>query len=145
MSNNGIFGRTSQFHDEMGDILRFTSSIFSPKRTREEQRKMLNAALQEKAKKYKEWQTGLELNIIDRESYGKVDDWFKQKEEQAGTNIFDADTWLYKMPGLIAGSTSGMSKILPAMITGAVTGAAAAATGGAAGLLIGALGGAATY
>jgi len=42
-------------HDEMGDILRFTSSIFSPKRTREEQRKMLNNALQEKSKKYKEW------------------------------------------------------------------------------------------
>ena len=48
-------------------------------------------------------------------------------------NIFDSDTWLYGMPGLLAGSTSGMSKMLPAMITGAVAGAAAAATGGLAG------------
>lgn len=145
LSNNGIFGRTSQMHDEMGDILRFTSSMFSSKRTREEQRKMLDNALQEKQKKYKEWQRGLEANILDRERYGKVDDWFRRKEEQAGTNIFDADTWLYKMPGLIAGSTSGMSKILPAMITGAITGASVAATGGAAGLLIGAIGGATAY
>lgn len=144
-SNNPIFGRTSQMHDEMGDILRFTATIFSPNRTREQQRQMLNKAIAEKNKKYQEWQRGLEANIKDRESYGKVDDWFRQKEEQAGTDIFNADTWLYGMPGLIAGSTSGMSKILPAMITGALTGAAVAATGGAAGVLLGALGGASAY
>lgn len=144
-SNNPIFGRTSQMHDEMGDILRFTATIFSPNRTRQQQRQMLDKAFAEKNKKYQEWQRGLEANIKDRESYGKVDDWFRQKEEQAGTDIFNADTWLYGMPGLIAGSTSGMSKILPAMITGALTGAAVAATGGAAGVLLGALGGASAY
>ena len=36
LSNSKLFGRTSQAHDELGDITRFTSSMFSPKRTRAE-------------------------------------------------------------------------------------------------------------
>lgn len=129
-SNNAIFGRTSQAHDELGDITRFTTSMFSPNRTRAEQKAMLDKALQAKQQKYDEWQKAYDQNIKDRDSYNKVDRWFKQREEKAGTDIFDSDTWLYGMPGLIAGSTSGLSKIVPAMLTGALTGAAIAATGG---------------
>lgn len=36
LSNSKLFGRTSQAHDELGDITRFTSSMFSPNRTRAE-------------------------------------------------------------------------------------------------------------
>lgn len=139
--SNTIFGRTSQAHDELGDITRFTTSMFSPNRTRAEQKAMLDKALDAKQEKYKEWQKGYDANIKDRESYDKVDRWFKQREEKAGTDIFDKNTWLYGMPGLIAGSTSGMSKMIPAMLTGALTGAAIAATGGWAGVGIAAAGG----
>lgn len=138
--SDGIFGRTSQAHDELGDITRFTTSMFSPNRTRAEQKAMLDKALSAKQEKYKEWQKGYDANIRDRESYNKVDRWFKQREEKAGTDIFNSDTWLYGMPGLIAGSTSGLSKMVPAMLTGALTGAATAATGGLAGIAIGAAG-----
>ena len=138
--SNGIFGRTSQAHDELGDITRFTTSMFSPNRTRAEQKEMLNKALAAKQDKYKEWQKGYDANIKDRESYNKVDRWFRQREEKAGTDIFNSDTWLYGMPGLIAGSTSGLSKIVPAMLTGALTGAAVAATGGLAGIGVAAAG-----
>lgn len=138
--SNTIFGRTSQAHDELGDITRFTTSMFSPNRTRAEQKEMLDKALDAKQEKYKEWQKGYDANIKDRESYNKVDRWFKQREENSGTDIFDKNTWLYGMPGLIAGSTSGLSKIVPAMLTGALTGAAVAATGGLAGIGIAAAG-----
>ena len=87
----------------------------------------------------------MDANIKDRESYDKVDRWFQKREENSKMDIFDSDTWLYGMPGLLAGSTSGMSKILPAMITGAVTGAAAAATGGIAGAAIVAAGAVPTF
>lgn len=144
-SNNNIFGRTSQSHDELGDITRFTSSIFSEKRSRSEQRAMLDKALNAKQEKYKEWKQAFDENIKDREQYDKVDRWFKRREEKAGTDIFDSNTWLYGMPGLIAGSTSGLSKIIPATITGALTAAASYATGGLGALAIGALGGAGTF
>lgn len=139
-----MFGRTSQVHDELGDITRFTSSMFSPKRTRAEQKAMLDKALAAKQEKYKEWEKGYEANIKDRESYNKVDRWFKQREDKAGTDIFDSDTWLYGMPGLIAGSTSGMSKIIPAMLTGIGTGILTGGTSTAA-MLAATVGGAATY
>lgn len=143
LSNNAVFGRTSQAHDELGDITRFTSSMFSPKRTRAEQKAMLDRALAAKQEKYKEWERGYKANIQDRDSYDKVDRWFKQREDKAGTDIFDKNTWLYGMPGLVAGSTSGMSKMLPAMLTGI---AAGIATGGAssAAMLASAVGGGAT-
>lgn len=144
-SNSRLFGRTSQAHDELGDITRFTTSIFSDRRTRSEQREMLDRALKAKQEKYKEWQAALNENIKDRESYNKVDRWFQNREQRAGTDIFNSDTWLYGMPGLIAGSTSGLSKMIPAMITGALTASAIAATGGTAGVAIGAMGGLGAY
>lgn len=145
LANNPIFGRTTQAHDELGDITRHTASMFAPNRTRDEQRAMLGRALEEKQNKEKEWQTVIDKNIADRESYNKVDRWFKNREDAAGTDIFDKSTWLYKMPGLIAGSASGGGKILPAMAIGIATAAAAGATGGLAGLGILALGGAGAY
>ncbi len=144
-SNSRLFGRTSQAHDELGDITRFTTSIFSDRRTRGEQREMLDRALKAKQEKYKEWQAALDENIKDRESYNKVAKWFQNREQRAGTDIFNSDTWLYGMPGLIAGSTSGLSKAIPAMITGALTASAVAATGGTAGVAIGAVGGLGSY
>lgn len=118
--------------------------MFSPKRTRAEQKAMLDKALAAKQEKYKEWEKGYEANIKDRESYNKVDRWFKQREDKAGTDIFNSDTWLYGMPGLIAGSTSGLSKIVPAMLTGIATGIVTGGAG-AAGTLAGFLGGLTTY
>lgn len=148
-SNNFIFGRTGQAHDELGDITRFTSTMFSPNRSISEQKRMLQKALDAKENKVKEWQEGIDANIKDRESYGRVDRWFKNREQAAGTDIFDSNTWLYKMPGLIAGTSSGFSKIVPAMVSGALTGAAVASMAGPeaapAGAVIGALGTAGTY
>jgi hypothetical protein len=60
------------------------------------------------------------------------------KAKNAGTDIFNWDTWAYGMSGLIAGSTSGMSKILPAMLLGIATSGAATAAGAAYGALAGA-------
>ena len=134
--DNAVFGKTSQSRDELTDITRHTSGMFASDRSRAEQKMMLNMAMRAYDDKIKEWQQGVDANIKDRESYDKVDRWFQKKEENSKMDIFDSDTWLYGMPGLLAGSTSGMSKILPAMITGAVTGAAAAATGGIAGAAI---------
>ena len=144
-SDNFIFGRTTQLHDELGDITRFTTSMFSKNRSRAEQKYMMNGAIHEYEAKMKEWQKGVEDNIKDRESYNKVDRWFEKREQQAGTNIFSSDTWLYGMPGLIAGSTSGLSKIIPATLVGIGTGIAAAATGGTAGLAIMGAGGAGAF
>lgn len=137
-SNNPIFGRTSQLHDETGDFLRFTSSLYTPGITRERQRQLLKAAIDTSNEKIKEWQNGIDLNIKDRESYGKVDPWYEMKAKNAGTDIFNWDTWAYGMSGLIAGSTSGMSKILPAMLLGIATSGAATAAGAAYGALAGA-------
>jgi hypothetical protein len=47
-SDNTIFGRTTQAHDELGDITTFTYSMFAPNRTRSEQRNMLKQALEAK-------------------------------------------------------------------------------------------------
>lgn len=137
-SNNPIFGRTSQLHDETGDFLRFTSSLYTPGITRERQRQLLKAAIDTSNEKIKEWQNGIDLNIKDRENYGKVDPWYEMKAKNAGTDIFNWDTWAYGMSGLIAGSTSGMSKILPAMLLGIATSGTAAAAGAAYGALAGA-------
>lgn len=144
LSNNKLFGRTSQAHDELGDITRFTTSMFSSKRTRAEQKAMLDKALAVKQEKYKEWQKGLEYNLKDKESYNKVDRWFQQRADKAGTDIFDKNTWLYGMPGLVAGSTSGISKMLPAALTGIATAIATGGAGGAA-WLASAIGGGATF
>lgn len=145
LTNNAIFGRTSQFHNEMGDFLRHTSTMFNPNRSRTEQRQMLQRAIDEYDNKVNEWQRAIDLNIQDRESYYRPDRWFQERADKAGTDIFSKDTWLYKMPGLIAGSTSGASKILPAMLTGLGTGIAFASTGGLAGFGLLAAGSAAAY
>lgn len=148
-SNNKIFGRTSQLHDEMGDFLRFTAQMYTPGITRERQKEILNTALNVSDDKIKEWQNGIDLNIQDREKYDKVDPYYQQKFDKGGTDFFSVDTWKYGMPGLIAGSTSGMSKILPAMLLGVATGsgslAARAAYGGIAGISAGIAGFGATY
>ena len=143
--DNAAFGKTSQSRDELTDITRHTSGMFASDRSRAEQKMMLNMAMHAYDDKIKEWKQGVDANIKDRESYDKVDRWFQKREENSKMDIFDSDTWLYGMPGLLAGSTSGMSKILPAMITGAVTGAAAAATGGIAGAAIVAAGAVPTF
>ena len=139
-SNNPIFGRTSQMHDEMGDFLRFTAAMYTKGVTRERQREIMKAALDTSNKKIQEWQSAIQQNIKDQESYGKVDDWYQRKADAAGTDIFNSDTWAYGMSGLIAGSTSGASKILPSMLLGIATASAVAATGGIAALGIGAAG-----
>ena len=138
-SNNSIFGRTSQLHDEMGDFLRFTSQLYTPGITRERQKEILKTALKTADDKIKEWQNGIDLNIKDRERYQKVSDYYKDKFDKGGTDFFSADTWLYGLPGLVAGSTSGMSKIIPAMLLGIATGGGTLAAGAAYGTL-GALG-----
>ena len=129
-SNNALFGRTGQLHDETGDYLRFTSQMDSPNTSRARKRELLKAALDTSNDKIKEWRSAMKQNIADQESYGKVDDWFKRRADNAGTDIFSAETWMYGMPGLIAGSTSGSSKILPSMLIGIATAAGVAASGG---------------
>ena len=101
-SNNKIFGRTSQLHDEMGDFLRFTAQMYTPGITRERQKEILDKALSVSNDKISEWQNGIDLNIRDREKYDKVDEYYKQKFDKGGTDFFSVDTWLYGMPGLIA-------------------------------------------
>ena len=138
LSNNAIFGRTTQAHDEMGDYLRFTSAIYSPRVTRERQRQLLKAALDTSNEKIKEWQNVAEQNIKDREYYEqRLNPEYKVKFDNAGTDFFSWDTYKYGLPGLIAGTTSGASKILPAMILGVLTGGAATAAAGAYGTAAG--------
>ena len=144
-SNNKLFGRTSQLHDEMGDFLRFTAQLYTPGITRERQKEILKTALETADNKIAEWQNGIDLNIKDREKYQKVSDYYQQKFDKGGTDFFSADTWLYGMPGLIAGSTSGMSKIIPAMLLGIATGAGSLAAGAAYGTLAGLGAGTAGY
>lgn len=148
-SNNKIFGRTTQLHDEMGDFLRFTAAMYSPGVTRQRQRDLLNKAIAVSEDKIKEWKNVIDMNVKDMESYDKVSPYFERRAKNAGTDIFSLDTWTYGMPGLIAGSTSGASKILPAMLLGLATGGAATAAAGvygtAAALGVGAAGALGTY
>lgn len=129
-------------HDETGDFLRFTTAMKNGNRA--QQKNALQKALDVSNEKIKEWQSAIKQNIADQESYGKVDNWFQKKADNAGTDFFDSNTWLYGMPGLIAGSTSGASKILPSMLIGIAAATSAAATGGASALAIGAAGFAST-
>lgn len=144
-SNNKIFGRTSQLHDEMGDFLRFTSQLYTPGITRDRQKEILKTALQTADDKIAEWQNGIDRNIEDREKYQKVSDYYQQKFDKGGTDFFSVDTWKYGLPGLVAGSTSGMSKIIPAMLLGVATGGGALAAGTAYGTLAGLTAGTAGY
>lgn len=124
----------------MGDFLRFTSAMYTKGITRDRQKQVMQAALDASNKKIEEWQSAIKQNIKDQESYGKVDDWYQKRADAAGTDIFNFDTWAYGMSGLIAGSTSGSSKILPSILLGIATASATAATGGLAGAVIGAAG-----
>ena len=146
ISNNSIFGRTGQLHDELNDITAFLSSINHPRRSNRERIGMIDAAYDRYNAKMKEWTRAIDDNIKDRESYGKVSDWFLTRANRAGTDFFDPNTYLFGMPGLLAGTTSGMTKTIPAMLLGVGTAglltAASVATGGlAAGLAAGAVAG----
>lgn len=128
IANNFIFGRTTQFHNEMGDILRHIVGYNNQDITPYDRKAKLDAAIAEYKTKTAEWDDVINRNIQDKESYGKPSDWFLRHEKESGTDLFDPKTYIFSMPGLIAGSTSGMSKLLPSMLLSIGT---TVATGGA--------------
>ena len=134
MSGNQLFGsdawynipgRTTALHDEMNDARRFLYGLGAKGQSRQDMRNQLNAALKEYDKLDEGWNQIISENEEQANYYkNKVTSWFKGREEKASTDFFDPDTYLFKMPGIMGGSSSSWMKQLPAMAAGLIAGAA---------------------
>ena len=154
MSGNGIFGgnwtnpvgKVTAAHDELNDARRFIYDLGRGTRNRKETRQMLNRALQEYDNLNEGWNAIIEENEKDAKYHkDKISNWFQARADKTGINFTDPDTYLFKMPGIIGGSSSSYMKQIPAMLS-SILGYAAAnvATGGGA-LLATALGAAGSF
>lgn len=154
MSGNGIFGgnwanpagKVTAAHDELNDARRFLYDLGKGTRNRKETRQMLNRALQEYDNLNEGWNAVIEENERDAKYHkDKISNWFQARADRTGINFTDPDTYLFKMPGIIGGSSSSYMKQVPAMLS-SILGYAAAnvATGGGA-LLATALGAAGSF
>lgn len=144
ISNNRIFGRTSQVRDEFSDIIKELNK-YNRSTSIAERQKQLENVQKQYVQKVQEWNEGIESNLKDKESYGKVSDFYQNIADNQEILFFNPNTYLFGLSGLIAGSVSSMNKQIPAMITGFASGNALAAgaltadpgalAGGAAGTL----------
>ena len=125
ISNNPVFGKTSEIRDELVDITRGLND-YDRNASFQDRLKQIQSMQNTYSDKLKEWNEGIEENLKDKESYGKVSDFFQKKADNTPIEFFNPDTYLFGMPGLIAGSTSSMNKQIPAMITGYASGQAIA-------------------
>lgn len=132
-SNNPIFGKTTQMHDETGDFTRFTVDWNHPRITTNQQREKLTKALEVSNQKIKEWQEAFLENIKERDSY-QVDAWYMKGAQNQKIEFFSKDFWKFGLSGLLAGATSDASKMIPAMMLGAATGGTSLAVGSAYGV-----------
>lgn len=143
MSGNGIFGskfaeatigKTTAGHDELNDARRFIYDLGKGTRSRQETKQMLQRAYKEYDNLNKGWQAVIDENEAEAKYHkDKISKWFQGRQEQAGINFTDPDTYLFKMPGIIGGSASSYMKQVPAMAAGLIGGIiAGAATGGVA-------------
>lgn len=122
----GIFGKTTAAHDEMNDARRYLYDINTSRADRKRTRQKLQWALNEFDELNKGWNAIIKENEDAAKEYkDKISSWYKGREEKAGTDFFDADTYLFKMPGIMGGSNSSYMKQLPAMAAGLVGGIAA--------------------
>ena len=142
----GVFGKTTAAHDELNDARRFLYNLSDPKLSISEKRRKLNTALKEYDALNEGWNAIIEENNKDAEEYkNKVSAWYKAREQKAGTDFFDLDTYLFKMPGIMGGSSSSYMKQIPAMIAGLAGGVAATAMSGGASLIPLAAGGLSSF
>lgn len=142
----GVFGKTTAAHDEINDARRFLYNLADPKLSISEKRRKLNTALKEYDVLNEGWNAIIEENNKASEEYkNKVSPWYKSREQKAGTDFFDLDTYMFKMPGIMGGSSSSHMKQIPAMLAGLVGGVAAAAATGGASLIPFAIGGLSSF
>ena len=123
ITDNFIFGKTTKTRDELVDISKGLRN-YNLADSFEDRMKVLNDMQKTYEDKLSEWNHGIDENIVDKESYGRVSDFFQYHADNTRINFFSPDTYLFGMPGLIAGSVSSMNKQIPAMITGYGSGAA---------------------
>lgn len=115
----GVFGATTAMHDEMNDARRFLWDLGKGNKSRLETRRQLNRALKEYDKLNEGWNNIITENEEDAKYHkDKISAWFQGREEKAGTDFFDPDTYLFKMPGIMGGSASSYMKQGPGMILG---------------------------
>lgn len=138
-----IIGTTTALHDEMNDARRFLYDLGSGKRSRTETRMQLKRAIDEYDNLNKGWQAIIDENEADQKEYqDKVSSWYKGREQKASTDFFDPDTYLFKMPGIIGGSSSSYMKQIPGMVAGLAAGVMASPliAGAGAGSVLGGVG-----
>lgn len=86
----------------------------------------LKRAIDEYDNLNKGWQAIIDENEADQKKHqDKISSWYKGREEKASTDFFDPDTYLFKMPGIIGGSSSSYMKQIPGMVVGLMAGVAA--------------------
>jgi len=72
---------------------------------------MLNRALQEYDNLNEGWNAVIEENERDAKYHkDKISNWFQTRADRTGINFTDPDTYLFKMPGIIGGSSSSYMK-----------------------------------
>lgn len=136
VSGNGVYGgknlitditgTTTALHDEINDARRFLYDLGDGKRSRTETRMQLKRAIDEYDNLNKGWQAIIDENEADQKKHqDKISSWYKGREEKASTDFFDPDTYLFKMPGIIGGSSSSYMKQIPGMVVGLMAGVAA--------------------
>ena len=130
----GVFGSTTALHDEINDARRFLWDLGDSNKSRIETRRQLDRALNEYDKLNEGWNNIIKENEAEAKYHkDKISAWYKGREEKAGTDFFDPDTYLFKMPGIMGGSSSSYMKQIPGMIVGLGGGITAGlATGGTA-------------
>lgn len=138
-----VIGTTTALHDEINDARRFLYDLGSGKRSRTETRMQLKRAIDEYDNLNKGWQAIIDENEADwKKHQDKVSSWYKGREEKASTDFFDPDTYLFKMPGIMGGSSSSYMKQIPGMVAGLAAGIVASplVAGAGAGSMIGGIG-----
>lgn len=115
-TNNSLFGKNTPFHDQLNDVTKnlFGVSAGSDSSLIDGKLKILDKTEKALNALNADWQEGFRQNMEEMESY-KVSNAFRQKADNTPIEFFNPDTYLYKMGGLIGGSSSSYMKQIPAM------------------------------
>ena len=129
-NDNSITGKTTQLHDEHNDYLKYLYDLNGADKTDDDKLNLLDKALAAYGEKQQDWKAGIQKNQQDIQNQWKkhkASDYFRMKDQTTDINFFDPDTYLYKLPGVFAGTASGWNKMIPSTVA---TIAAAVGTGG---------------
>jgi len=111
----GILGKQTASHNMLNDARRFLSNL-SINSERERTRKNLKLAQSAYDTLNKEWNSIIAENEAEAKYHeNKITPYFLKKEKDSKIEFLNPDTYMYKMPGIMGGSASSITKQIPGM------------------------------